>query len=155
MASGELRYGRLDLATVLPEGLRRSARLVAALAKARPEANVLSLVADPGLEREPHPLRHVGLVEELLVGVKAPLVWLELRLCQRGRVRAQEQLQQARIPELVQIGVRVGSPLSQRSLPCRRKAIHAAPAAAFLPALVQQAGVRQARALRVQLGVRN
>src|SRR5690349_19624987 len=73
-----------------------------AVANPRPKPHVLSLVADPRFQREPDALRHVGLREQLLVGVQAALVALELSVREARRVRAAEQLQQAGIPQLVE-----------------------------------------------------
>src|SRR5947208_12364732 len=90
---------------------------------AAPEPNVLTLVAHPALEREPHAIRHVVPAEHLLVGSEPALVAFELRPRKGFGVGATEEFQQSRITKLVHVGLRVRAPLAKRLATGRREAV--------------------------------
>ena len=64
-------------------------------------------MADAGLEREAHPVGHVGrsaASAQLLVRAQVLAVGGELGGGQRRRVGAEEELEQPRVAELVEVG---------------------------------------------------
>ena len=80
---------------------------------------------------------------------------LELGLRQGRRVRAAEQLQQAGVPQLVELGLGVVPPRPQRLPAGGGEAVDPPPPPALLPALIEQARLGESVALRVELGVRD
>src|SRR5438093_10757703 len=101
-----------------------------------PEAHALALVGDPGLERQPHPLGHVGVAGvEILVEAQVALVAVELCLGDGGRVGAEEDPDQPRVAELERLERALGAPAVEGLAAGGCQPVDAPPAAGLLALL--------------------
>src|SRR6478735_9014966 len=87
-----------------------------------PEADVLALEPEPGLQREPHPLGHLDLGQLLELG-EALAMRVDLGLGERRRVGAEEELQEPGVVQLPGCGSGIRPPGLERVVPGRREPV--------------------------------
>ena len=111
-------------------------------------------MADPALEREAHAVGHLLALEQREVQIEPALVLLDLRLGQGPGVGAAEQLQQAGVAELVEVGGGVIAPAVEGFQAAVGERVEAAAAAGLLAPLLEQSGLGEPASLGVYLRVR-